>query len=826
MRFANNNRAIINKITKRSLKANKLRNIFAIIAIALTTILFTSLFTIGMGMKETMEQQSMRQAGGYAHGSFKDLTKEELDNIKDHPLIKKLGYSIMLSMGENKEFLKHHTEIRYATDTQAEMWYSYPSKGKMPEKENELATDTTVLDLLGVPHKIGEKVTIEYSIGEEKFSEEFVLSGFWDGDEVFPASMVFVTREYIDKKLANIDAGMTKERGMDAGLIYADVMFRNSLNIEENMGKVLKDNGYSMDQSSPNHIKTGVNWGYMSSSFKLDPSTVAAVLAGILLIILTGYLIIYNIFQISVIRDIRFYGLLKTIGTTPRQIKEIIRRQALLLSVIGIPIGLIIGYTIGNILLPVIMLTSNLRASYISFNPVIFIGATFFSLVTVYISCRKPGRIASKVSPVEATRFVDATAKGKGQKKSLNGGKVYRMAFSNILRNKPKTVVVIISISLSLILLNSVFTFTNGFDMDKFLKKFVITDFTAANANYFNVLKNFNSEDDVISEQMIESISRIEGVENGGRIYYNLKHSSTKADGQETNIQLYGLDDFPLSQLNIFEGKLDLEKLKTGNYIIEGVGSDDYGNIEYETSKFNIGDRITVTFENNVEKVYEVMAKAVVEHNMSVRYSFWGSNCTLYLPAKEFASKIKNPLTMSYVFNVRDEYINQAESFMEDYTNKIEFQMDYESKQKFVDQFKGLQKMFLLVGGALSFIIGIIGLLNFINSMLTSIISRRREFAMLQSIGMTNKQLNRMLVLEGVFYALAAIVNSVIFGSLLSLIIVRPLGSNLWFFNYKFVMMPIFILSPILILVSVIVPFVSFISVNKQTIVERLREAE
>lgn len=132
----------------------------------------------------------------------------------------------------------------------------------------------------------------------------------------------------------------------------------------------------------------------------------------------------------------------------------------------------------------------------------------------------------------------------------------------------------------------------------------------------------------------------------------------------------------------------------------------------------------------------------------------------------------------------------------------------------------------MIVGGALSLIIGVIGILNFINAMLTSIISRRREFAMLQSIGMTNKQLRRMLIYEWLFYALATIISSIVFGSLLSFIIVQPIAKNLWFFSYRFIISPILIASPILILASILVPFVSYMNVNKQTIVERLREAE
>ena len=126
--------------------------------------------------------------------------------------------------------------------------------------------------------------------------------------------------------------------------------------------------------------------------------------------IFTGYLIIYNIFQISVAGDIRFYGLLKTIGTTPRQLKRIIRQQALLLCLIGIPAGLLLGYGIGAVLVPVVLRSTQLGVGIttISTSPVIFVGSVLFALLTVLLSCSKPGKMAAKVSPVEATKYTDA----------------------------------------------------------------------------------------------------------------------------------------------------------------------------------------------------------------------------------------------------------------------------------------------------------------------------------------------------------------------------------------------------------------------------------
>ena len=825
MRFPNNNQAIIKKLTRRTLKAGKIRNIMVILAIVLTTTLFTSLFTIGMGIVETMQQQTMRQAGGSAHASLKYLTDQEFADLKNHPLIKQIESSVMLGMGENPEFLKHHTEIRYATDGEAKMYFSYPTQGMMPERVNELATDTTVLDLLGIPHTVGQRLTIDYSINGTKFSREFVLYGFWESDAASSASMVYVSKPFIKTALAGLDQKMQKHE-MGTGLISADILFQNSWNIQGNVQSVITDSGYSLEEGKPNYISYGVNWAYLSTNFNVGASSIIPVLGACILIIFTGYLIIYNIFMISVVRDIRFYGLLKTIGTTPKQIKKIIRNQALLLSAVGIPIGLIVGFLLGLVLLPIIMRISTIENSYSSFSPIIFAGAAVFSLITVWISCRRPGKIAGGVSPVDAVRY---TEQGNGNKKlikkSRGGSKIYQMAFANLARNKKKTALVVASMSLSLILLNSVFTLSNGFDMDKFLNRFVSTDFVIGHANYFNN-NRFRFESDELSPRMIEALRLQEGIEGGGRIYYNQKNAQVSSNGVQKDLQLYGLEDFPLTKINIVAGKLDLEKLKSGNYLIECVDSDDNGKINWDTSHYNIGDKVTITMYDGRQKEYEVLAKAEIVMGFSVRYHNNQDNFAMYLPSSEFASLVKEPVTMSYILNVDDEHAEAVERFLEHYTKNTEPTMDFESKKSFVDEFKKLQNMFLLVGGILSLIIGMIGILNFINSILTGIIARRREFAILQSIGMTDRQLCKLLMLEGLFYALCTILISLLVGTVFSFVVIQAVASNLWFFSYRFIILPLLIAAPLLILISVVIPFVAYIGTNRQTIVERLRETE
>ena len=161
-------------------------------------------------------------------------------------------------------------------------------------------------------------------------------------------------------------------------------------------------------------------------------------------------------------------------------------------------------------------------------------------------------------------------------------------------------------------------------------------------------------------------------------------------------------------------------------------------------------------------------------------------------------------------------------SFLSNYVENIEPSMDYESKETYVQSFHSMTSLIITIGGALSVIIGLIGIVNFINSVLTSIITRQKEFAMLQSIGMTGRQLKQMLSYEGLYYAVGTIIASLIVGVLFSLVIVQAVASSFWFFTYHFVIWPMLIVYPFLICLTVIIPTILYRQFAKSSIIERL----
>lgn len=877
------NRRAVNNLSNKSLRSNKTRNIIAIIAIALTTLLFTSLFTIALSINEGFQQSNFRQVGGWSHGGFKYLTEEQYNELKNDPLIKEYGLRRFIGMPDEQPFIKNHVEVGYSDAKQAHWMYCDPIEGRLPEEgTDEAATDTKVLELLGVEPKLGEKFTVTFDVDGKSTTQTFTLCGWWEYDDAIVANHILIPESRVDSILDEVGVLPPGRDGM-TGTWNMDVMFDSSFNIEKNIKQILADYGYQNEGMSAgdNYIATGVNWGYSASQLaeSLDITTVVSIAAMLILIIFTGYLIIYNVFQISVAGDIRFYGLLKTIGTTPKQIKRIVIRQAFLLSLIGIPIGLILGWIVGSMITPIIIGNLDGIENVVSINPLIFIISAVFSLITVSISCHKPGRMASKVSPIEALRFTDVTKSSKKIKIGKGRVSVFSMAWANLGRNKAKTAVTVISLSLSVVLLMMTVSFTNGFDMDKYVSTLFSTDFQVADASYFQTGRAFGRDIKVPSE-VIDEIEGLEGITEGGKTYgrsnyvqefvtdeyYRMMEghykSSDVLDDELRTIQrneeglaaasakLYGMDRFILDQLNVLEG--DISKLYEpgSKYIAAVYSTDDYGKIVKDSAWAKVGDTVKLRYAEEIkyydpetgeeypsnvdlmnvnyvmkvtkyrEETYTVAALVDVPHSLSYRY--YGDD-EFILNSETFIQDSHSDDVMYYAFNADDAYNDQIEEFLKDYTQNVNPQYDYESKSTYIEEFNGFRNMFMMLGSALSFIIALIGILNFFNAILTGISVRKREFAMLQSIGMTGKQLKTMLVTEGLLYTLGSIAICLILSVTSGPFIGKTMEGIFWFFTYKLTLTPIILITPIFALIGIFMPLASYRSASKSTIVERLR---
>lgn len=882
------NKRCIRHLSYKQLKAGKTRNLIAILSIALTTLLFTSLFTIALSINDGFQQSNFRLCGGWNHGTFKYLTEEQFQELKTDPLIQEWGLRRFVGMPYKAPFNKSHVEIGYSDATTSHWSYCDPVEGRLPEEgTDEAATDSKVLELLGVKPELGAKFTMTFDIDGYETTQTFTLSGWWEYDEAIVANQVLIPESRAEAiyKEVGIIPGQAKD-GM-TGSWNLNVMFKNSLNIEKDIQQVLTNHGYQSESrtAGDNYIATGVNWGYSGSQLtdNMDPATVLTITAILLLIIFTGYLIIYNVFRISVANDIRFYGLLKTIGTTPRQLRRIIRGQALSLSLAGIPLGLVCGWLVGGTLTPVIIARLNGIVNMVSVKPAIFVVSSLFALFTVLLSCRRPGKIAAKVSPVEAIRYTEGSNMKQKVKKSAGTVSLHSMAKANLGRSQGKTVITVLSLSLAVVLLNLTVTFTNGFDMDKYLRNNVVSDFLLADAAYFRTGRGFNLYTP-LPEEVIEQVISQGDITEGGRIYgktsavqefvtedyyrqlkqywYSEEQLDSKIQGMQKNeegllleqAQLYGMESFALDCLRVLDG--DLSKLyEPGSRSIAAVYSeDDYGAPEMDSHWAKLGDTVTLRYVEESEYYnpatgevypdgidldtvpswaeraktyrdidYTVAALVSVPHAISYRY--YGSD-EFVLNDQTFIQDTGTDVIMLYAFNTTDEANPAMEAFLADYTENKNPQFDYESKATYAAEFENFRSMFLLLGGALSFIVGLVGVLNFFNAILTGIITRKREFSMLQSVGMTGKQLKTMLVYEGLLYALCAGLLSLLLSAILSPLAGVALGSVFWFFTYRFTLLPVLIVVPVFILLGVLLPLIIYRFTARKSIVERLREME
>ena len=878
------NGSCIRRLSVRALLANRTRNIVAVLAIALTAVLFTSLFTIALSINEGIQQNNFRQAGGCSHGSFKYLTEEQCEELKNDPLIQAYGIRRFLGMPTAAPFNKSHVEIGYSDTNEARWGYCVPVEGRLPQEgTNEAATDTHVLELLGVEPEIGAEFTVTFEVDGRETTQTFTLCGWWEYDEAVVANHILIPESRLDTVLAEV--GVTPP-GSDSmtGSWNLDVMLRHGArSIAADMEEILANHGYQSETAGENYISIGVNWGYTGAqlSDKLDPTVVAIIVGMLALILFTGYLIIYNVFQISVAGDIRFYGQLKTIGTTPRQLRRIIFIQALLISSVGIPVGLLLGWFLGGVLTPVITARLDGVTTVVSVSPLLFVGAAVFALATVLISCRRPGRLAGKVSPVEALRYTEGKALHRKEKRNRKGVSLLSMAWANLGRSRGKTSLTVLSLTLAVVLLTFTVTFAGGFDMDKYVSNFTASDFILADAGQFQTGGEVFNDEMGVPAEVIDAVNAQGGITDGGRVYgktapaqefvteeyyrsmwsrWNTPEQldsmvafmDRTADGLLADgVQLYGMEPFALDHLTVLEGDLSQLNDPEGNYIAAVYSTDDYGDPVMGSHWARLGDTVTIRYVEEFEYYDPATGEVYGSRENVPENAVYAERAVKYREVKyTVAALVSVPSALSYRYYGRDEFVLGAETFirdtgtdsvmyyafdttkasnaameafLKDYTENVNPQFDYESKAIYAAEFESIRSMFLLLGGALSFIVGLVGVLNFFNAILTGITARRRELAVLQSIGMTTRQLRTMLALEGLLYTLGSALLALVLVLVTAPIVGPGLNGMFWFFTYHFTLWPIAVVLPLFAVLGIGIPVVTCRVTQRYSVVERLR---
>lgn len=525
-----------------------------------------------------------------------------------------------------------------------------------------------------------------------------------------------------------------------------------------------------------------------------------------------------------------------------------VRVQAAVYCAAGIPFGLIIGILLSKILLKSIMRILNIysAASYtVSAELLVLIClvSAVFTFATVMISCHKPCKMAGSVSPIEALRYNDTDIHTKKKEKKTGKITPLSVAQNNMSRSRKKTVIVVLSLTLSMVLVNTLFTVLSGVDENKFISHSIVGD---ALIRHTDRTDNWDERVKGITVDMISDLEQIDGAEvhpvyyeSGSifadgeslerlkKLYEKYKGNKEQSIDLETALNdshqadIYGIDDATAAYFEPSEGSIDMEKLKTGKYAIVYTylwqAEDDS-----EVQIYHVGDTITVECGEGNKHEYEVMAVCEVPYPLSTKvYSIFETQ--VILSAEAYMSVTHSPGAASVMINTDDDS-GRVKEQCRAYCDGDGSPLIYADKQTYLDEFNDFIKMVKLVGGTLSGILALIGILNFVNAVVTGIISRKRELAMMNAVGMTGRQLKAMLMWEGIYYAVLTAVCALIIGTLLSYVVVNSIAGEIFFFTYHFTVLPILICVPILLVLSAVIPSVSYGTICRDSVVNRLRE--
>ena len=882
----NNNQEVMRRLSMRSLKNNRMRNAFAIAAIALTCMLFTTLAAMGTGISDAMQESTMREVGGRFHAGLKAATAEQMEKTVSDSRVKDYSWNIFLGVAENLN--KRQYEIRLAQGKEElENSFIQLEEGTLPQKEDDIIADTYLLDELKLPHKLGGQIPLEFTFHGKKITKTFRVCGWYDGNSLGHASELYVSETFWNQLKGELTDRDFKEWGkanpQDAGvgLYSVGLYFDSAKNSEETVRSVIRDAGYYPNGEAEGHsweesLDYGVNWAYMQNRAEnSDPLTIVVLGSALVIILLAGYLIIYNIFYISVFQDIRFYGLLKTVGTTRKQIRSMIRRQALILSAAGIPLGLAAGYAVSDLIFPFVMEMTAFSQLDIKmkFHPSVAVFGVLFALITVFISCRKPGKIAGSVSPVEAIRFTEGSRNRKKSKKSETGAQIHRMALSNLSRSRKKTALVLISLSMSVVLLCVVLTGVGSFRVDAYLEQRLLGDVLLASTNIvgngavrvvdYELDKEYvelaDSQPGVTAKNELwqtygqtdlfmddKALNRYQKYQDEGKLRQDgwgmeIIHNARERRQLETRI--YAYDEAVLPKLEVLKGELDLQKFAQGGYVLltDIIGDHTAGASVYEPgeklkvlevsedsdfieTKDENGNSTGGYWENLKETEYEVMAIVEIPSSMTdLTYPVNGVQAVL--PKQDVQNSLDS-WCFGISYEVEKEYLEQFTQAVKDYSENVNKNMGYLTKSSLEEGFQTMIGSIRMIGIALSAVIAFIGILNFINSIITGILARKHEFAVLCSLGMTEQQLKRMILEESLYYVLISGIISVALGTALSRIILLALNNVIMFFAYRPNFLAFVIMLPLFLVLAVLVPHLAYNRMKKESIVERLRNTE
>ena len=788
--FENDTSAITKKLAKKSLQSEKRRNLMVVIAVALAAFLicFTGI------VSTSLTQMQRNQVVDTYEAVWLGVEENDIETLKGLPEFERVGGYYMLGeelseQGYHASYVYCDAQMMEITKVQMELL-----EGRVPEKANEVVVSEYFLSTYGNNAKIGDTVTLD----TESFHGDYVVTGIMDSVNEKEANTCAII-------LSN--AALTGWKGFDPTGYRAYVHFKNSDQLgEELMTSYCRE--IAEEYQLPMPKMNSKYFAYASKSFDF------ALMAGVIAIVLIGgYIVIQSIFRISINDKIRSYGQLRTIGATPKQIKRIVKREGRKLGSIGILIGTVLGVCAGFLLFSK------------GFNAVSYVATVILTLISswimVSVSIRKPVKIAAGISPIEAVRFTPAQKDIRSRKKNIKLNPV-SMGIANFKRDRKKTISIVASLSIGGILLMVVSSIVLVRSPEQIARLYF------PDSDYKIYLQDLSEEmlvkGNPLNEELKQEVLSVDGVTDIIVARQSL-HTSIKTDANQNSGICDTLTDqnYAMVEAALTEGTMptDSHSIVIHDQIVAyfedmGVGS----TVEFSSIDGKQSIPVTISGVFSTSKMPVIFGHGRAHTDGSVFFAPKDLFYELYPEITTFDyswSIVSNPKKAETVKaelkNIVAEHSNLA-------LDEIDTAIAAEKSQNSA-AFGSMQ--------VLSWLVFLFGVINLINTTLSNQMSRKQENSVLRSIGLTQKQLCKMNICEGLCYAFFATLAILIVGFPISIVASREIsiatfGGNVVPYKFPVLEMGLFIL--VLFGMELILSVWTIRRQKKQSLIEQMRAME
>lgn len=793
-------------ITYRYLKGQRKRTLLTILGIILSVAMISAIGTIIVSARGAMLKEAIRDNGSY-HGLFANVNKEDIEKLRNHidvdkvGLAKAEGFAAIVETTEEEradygiDIPYRYIEIQAYDEVAKELLPKKVKEGRLPERPDEIIIEKWMLNYVGEDTKLGDKVwlvvgerDIKYEVNKEgnknyksetfngSGEKEYTIVGFIDPGHMWRGNLV-------TKGITGLSFSNREDSKYGA---YFTI--NNIKKAQEQISNIAYDLGVNEDSIMTNFRVLRLY--AQSGNLDFDSSLMGIVIFIVALIMVSTIAVIYNAFNISVLERISQFGLLRSVGATPKQIRAIVFKEAAILSAISIPIGLVSGLLAMKIVFYIIgLLTGGVdifRDLEATFSIGVFIISTIVGLATVFLSALGPARLAGKVSPLEAVRNTGELKKEE-IKKSRSSRIINKLigiegeiARKNLKRNRKRLVITVFSMVISIILFIVFSTFSDYL--------FKVGAIDTGRISDFQIYGQIGGRGDEIYNKLIEmeDVERVykvnrthgEALLEEGKIskkmfklnpyLINLKENN-KIRLSNVQISTIGDENFHVLSPLLKSGSLDLEKLNKENGVLVINNTYSYkpsgnGRVLLEGFNLKVGDKIPfANYEHDMKDQYTeyrdlsvigVLEKGILGDEYSLNSSI-NIITTEEVYKKLILSKdsIENPYM---TLNIERAKEGSRENIL-NYLNELDEEVpglhfiDAAARAKETRDMGIIMSIFIY--GFIS-LIAIISAINIINTISTNIILRTKEIAMIKAVGMTQSGIKKMVAFESIFYGL------------------------------------------------------------------------